>query len=84
MDSKLTLNVDREIAGKAKKYAKSKGRSLSNLVEDYLRFLTRQMETETFNISPKVKSLLGSIKVPEGFDYKKELSEGLNEKYLKE
>lgn len=84
MDAKLTLNMDREIAGKAKKYAKSKGRSLSDLVEDYLRFLTRQMEPETFTISPKVKSLLGSIKVPEGFDYKKELSERLNEKYSEE
>ena len=84
MDSKLTLNVDREIAGKAKKYAKSKGRSLSNLVEDYLRFLTRQMETETFSISPRVKSLLGSIKVPEEFDYKKELSDRLKDKYLEE
>ena len=84
MNSKLTLNVDREIAGKAKKYAKSKGRSLSNLVEDYLRFLTRQMETETFSISPRVKSLLGSIKVPEEFDYKKELSDRLKDKYLEE
>jgi hypothetical protein len=81
MDAKLTLNVDKEIAGKAKKYAKSKGRSLSDLVEDYLKFLTREMETETIKISPRVKSLLGSIKVPDGFDYKKELTERLNEKY---
>ena len=83
MDAKLTLNMDREIAGKAKKYAKSKGRSLSDLVEDYLRFLTSQMEPDQFIISPRVKSLLGSIKVPEGFDYKKELSERLNEKFLR-
>jgi hypothetical protein len=83
MDAKLTLNMDREIAGKAKKYARSKGRSLSDLVEDYLRFLTSQMETDQLKISPRVKSLLGSIKVPEGFDYKKELSERLNEKHSK-
>lgn len=81
MDAKLTLNVDKEIAGKAKKYARSKGRSLSDLVEDYLKFLTREMETETIRISPRVKSLLGSIKVPDGFDHKKELSKRLNEKY---
>ncbi len=84
MNAKLTLNVDKEIAGKAKKYARSKGRSLSDLVEDYLQFLTRQIETETIKISPRVKSLLGSIKVPDGFDYKKELSERLNDKYLGE
>ena len=82
MDAKLTLNMDREIAGKAKKYAKSKGRSLSDLVEDYLRFLTSQMESDHPKISPRVKSLLGSIKVPEGFNYKKELSDRLDEKYL--
>ena len=82
MDAKLTLNMDREIAGKAKKYARSKGRSLSDLVEDYLRFLTSQMDSEELQISPGIKSLLGSIKVPEGFDYKKELSGRLNEKYL--
>ena len=46
MDAKLTLNMDREIAGKAKKYARGKGRSLSDLVEDYLRFLTREMEAD--------------------------------------
>jgi hypothetical protein len=84
MDAKLTLNMDREIAGKAKKYAKSKGRSLSDLVEDYLTFLTGHMKTDQIKISPKVKSLLGSIKVPEGFDYRKELSDRLNEKYLEE
>jgi hypothetical protein len=82
MDAKLTLNMDREVAGKAKKYARSKGRSLSDLVEDYLRFLTSQMDSEELQISPGIKSLLGSIKVPEGFDYKKELSGRLNEKYL--
>lgn len=84
MDSKLTLNVDREVAGKAKKYAKSKGRSLSNLVEDYLRFLTRQTEAETPSLSPKVKSLLGSIKVPDDFEYKSALKDHFNEKYSEE
>lgn len=82
MDSKLTLNVDREVAGKAKKYAKSKGRSLSNLVEDYLRFLTRELDAETTGLSPNVKSILGSIKVPDDFEYKKELSNRINDKYL--
>ena len=84
MDAKLTLNVDKEIAGKAKRYARSKGRSLSDLVEDYLKFLTRQMETETIKISPRVKSLLGSIKVPDDFNYKKERTERLNDKYFGE
>jgi len=81
MDAKLTLNMDREIIGKAKKYAKSKGRSLSDLIEDYLRFITSQMDTDQLKISPLVKSLLGSVRVPDGFDYKKELTDRLNEKH---
>ena len=84
MDSKLTLNVDKAIASKAKEYARSKGRSLSDLVEDYFRFLTRTANMDEAEISPKVKSLLGSIKVPKGFDYKKELSDRLSDKYSKE
>jgi len=84
MNAKLTLNVDKEIARKAKLYARSKGRSLSDLVEDYFRFLTREMELPELEISPKVKSLLGSIKVPEDLDYKKDLTEQLSRKYLEE
>ena len=84
MNAKLTLNVDKELARKAKLYARSKGRSLSDLVEDYFRFLTREMELQEREISPKVKSLLGSIKVPEDFDYKKDLTEQLSRKYLEE
>ena len=84
MDSKLTLNVDKHIATKAKKYARSKGRSLSDLVEDYFRFLTRTDKGSEPKISPKVKSMMGSIKVPESFNYKKELTERLNDKYLEE
>ena len=84
MDAKLTLNVDKTIANRAKQYAKSRGRSLSDLVEDYFRFLTRDDSIPETKSSPKVKSLLGSIKVPEDFDYKKILSDSLNDKYLKE
>lgn len=82
MNAKLTLNVDKNIASKAKLYARSKGRSLSDLVEDYLKMLTRDMEISEKKISPKVKSILGSIPVPEGFDYKKELGEQLAKKHL--
>ena len=84
MDAKLTLNMDRDIASKAKAYARSKGRSLSDLVEDYLRFLTSS-ETDTEpELTPRVRSLLGSIKIPKELDYKKELGTQLRKKYLEE
>jgi hypothetical protein len=33
------------------------------------------------NISPSVLKLMGSIKLPDNFDYKKELTKGLAKKY---
>jgi len=84
MNAKLTLNVNKDIANKAKLYARSKGRSLSDLVEDYFKLLTRDMLFTEKEISPKVKNILGSINVPEDFDYKKDLADQLSKKYLKE
>jgi hypothetical protein len=84
MDAKLTLNMDKEITRRAKAYAKSKGRSLSGLVEDYFRFLTHQEDPVEEGLSPKIKSLLGSLRVPDGFDYKKEISDRLSEKFMNE
>jgi len=84
MDAKLTLNVDKQIAAKAKLYAKSKGRSLSDLVEDYFKLLTGDMQLSEKEISPNVKSILGSIPVSEDFDYKQTLSEQLTKKHLEE
>ena len=83
MDAKLTLNMDRDIAEKAKAYARSKGRSLSDLVEDYLKFLTSSRKEDDPELTPRVRSLLGSIKVPEEMDYKKDLGEQLQKKHLK-
>ena len=78
MKKKLTLNIEGKTIGKAKEYAKRKGRSLSGLVEDYLKFLTLPLDKEPIGLSPKVKSILGSISVPDSFDYKKELSDRRN------
>lgn len=82
MDTKLTLNVDSELVQKAKSYAKDKGRSLSDLVEMFFKALTHRKAISDKELTPKVKSLLGSFKVPQDFDYKKELSDQLINKYL--
>jgi hypothetical protein len=81
MDTKLTLSINRDVARKAKAYAKTKGRSLSDLVENYLMLLTRNSPVEETEYSPRVKSLLGSVNLPADFDYKKELGDALTEKY---
>jgi len=82
MDSKLTLNVDKDLTKKAKTYARSRGRSLSDLVESYFKILTSKSADSAYVLTDNVKSLMGSIKVPDEFDYKKDLSDQLSKKYL--
>ena len=82
MATKLTLTVDKDIIESAKAYARKNGRSLSSLIENYLRALTKK-EDSIEDLSPKVKKLLGSVKVPEDFDYKKELEAELIKKYTR-
>lgn len=83
MSKKLTLTIDEGVIEKAKQYAKQKNRSLSKIIENYLKTLTTsdQKITESKS-SPIVKSLRGSFSAPEDFDYKKDLQEILSEKHL--
>ena len=41
MKTKLTVTVDRDVLPKAKRYARSQGRSLSSLIEDALREMAK-------------------------------------------
>lgn len=81
MNTKLTLTIEQSIIEKAKSYAKEKGRSLSDIIENYLKAITTEQKI-TEDILPLVNSLRGSFKAPESFDYKKELTKGLSEKYM--
>lgn len=82
MNTKLTLTIKASVIEQAKQYARMKGRSLSDIVENYLLVITRdELKSET-DIEPITKSLKGSFKAPADFDYKKELAKGLSEKYL--
>ena len=85
MSTKLTLTIDKFIIEEAKKYAKSNNRSLSNIVEEYLKSLIQNKADESnFEISPLVQSLWGSIKpIPDSVDYKELMEEELAKKYLK-
>ena len=82
MNIKLTLTIEQIIIEKAKKYAKGKGRSLSDIVENYLKAITKEDNFESIDLTPIVKSLKGTFKAPKNLDYKKELSKRLTEKYL--
>ncbi|AFU69538.1 hypothetical protein P700755_002820 [Psychroflexus torquis ATCC 700755] len=83
MNTKLTLTIEREIIERAKKYAKEKNRSLSDLIENYLKILTKEEHIQKEKmLNPVVKSLKGSFKTSKKLDYKKELNNRLEEKYL--
>ncbi len=82
MNTKLTLTIEQKIIERAKKYAKQKGRSLSDIIENYLKVITKKERNTGIEMTPLTKSLRGSFKAPADFDYKKRLSKGLSDKYL--
>jgi len=80
MTTKLTLTVEKEVIERAKSYAKHSGRSLSELIEQYLDTITQEKTSE--KASPKLKKLIGAVKLPKDFDEKKELQSYLSKKHL--
>lgn len=80
MTTKLTLTIDDSVISVAKIYAKKNGKSISDIVENYLMSLTSK-ENKEENISPRILKLMGVIELPKDFDYKKELTKGLSKKY---
>ena len=84
MDTKLTLKLEQNIIEKAKDYASSHKRSLSRLIESYLKSLVIQDNSNDNNeiqISPFVTSLSSGINIPADLDYKKDYTNYLIEKY---
>lgn len=86
MNTKLTLTIDPKIIAKAKKYAREHGRSLSNLIENYLQSLVEEPEASGYGAaySSLVRSLKGSIRPEDkGINYKEILEDELLKKYLR-
>jgi hypothetical protein len=81
MNTKLTLTIDKTVIEEAKAFAKEQGKSLSGIIENYLKTLPKEKKQD--ELSPNVKKLVGVVKLPPNFDYKKELEEAIAEKYLK-
>ena len=80
MNTKLTLSVEKQIIEKAKSYARRTGRSLSELVSAYFESLTDNEKGPT-KISPKLKKLVGSVKLPKKFDEENERRSYLRNKH---
>jgi len=83
METKLTLSIESGLVQTAKDYAKKKGYTLSNLVENYFLTLIKIEETEQTNSNaPIANALFGSLNAPDKPDYKEELTDFLIRKYL--
>ncbi len=81
MDTKLTLRIEKKLIAGAKEYAKEKGQSLSEIVENYFKFISvERTKLKEKQLSPKVRELRGVIKTDDNFDYKKILTEELVKK----
>ena len=82
MNTKLTLTIEKEVIEIAKVYAKEKGQSLSEMVENYFKFVAvNRPKIKEKQLSSKVRKLRGVIKVDDNFDYKQILTEELSKKY---
>jgi len=81
MEAKLTLKLDATTIDRAKRYVvKRKGSSLSKLVENYFKSLTREQDMD-MAIPPIVSSLAGVAGKTKGKDVKLEYTEYLEKKY---
>jgi hypothetical protein len=84
MDAKLTLKLDKYVIERAKEYASSHKRSLSRMIESYLKSLIDKDSLDSkddIEISPFVKSMTTGVKIPADLDYKKAYGDYLSEKY---
>ena len=81
MDKKLTLSLNSVVIEKAKNYAQNNGVSLSRMIENYLAVLTKSTNLEEDSYSPIVSRLMGSLNLPDDFDYGNDYADYLTEKY---
>lgn len=81
MTRKLTILVEEETIKRAKKYSAQTGQSLSKIIESYLDLITQPQESKTKKFSPRIKRLMGSVKLPRDFDHKKEVEETIKKKF---
>ena len=80
MQTKLTISLDKHVIEQAKILAKKKGRSLSEMIENYLKVMVKK-DSSIQEISADIKRLQGSVKLPADLDYKQALQQGLSKKY---
>ncbi len=82
MNTKLTLNIDKNIINKAKSYALTQHISLSKLIEEYLKSLSSNTREEFF-AAPITKELSSIIKNKTKINYKNTIEDYLISRHIK-
>jgi hypothetical protein len=82
MKEKLTLSIDKKTKLRAKRYAKSVGKSISEIVEEYLHEISSTEEWSPPEGSV-VEKLAGSLPIENERSYKEILADELQRKYGK-
>jgi hypothetical protein len=72
MNTKLTLELDKQTIERAKQYAQTTNQSLSSLVQNYFNFISEKHEINENDLSPIVQELSGIIELDNNFNHKKE------------
>jgi hypothetical protein len=84
MQTKLTLSIDKTVISRAKTFARGRKKSLSKIIEDYLKSLSVPNESDESTISslpPISKSLAGILKGKPEVDYKSTMADYLVRKH---
>lgn len=63
MRTKLTLTMDEKLVRQAKKYAQTRGKSVSEVVSDYFSQLNKSVQRRGKSATPLTDSLAGILKV---------------------
>lgn len=83
MNTKLTLSIDKNVITRAKNYARHKNKSLSQIIEDYLRSISNSEKNSPMldEIPPVTQSLSGILKGMPEIDFKNEISDYVMRKH---
>jgi len=80
MQTKLTLSLDKEVIAQAKEYSRRQHKSLSKMVENYLR-LVAVKERGDEEITPIVAKLSGILPPGAADNFREEYTDYLEKKY---
>ena len=82
MSAKLTLLIDEAVVADAKAYARESGKSLSKIIEGYLRGLRKkQSKSPEEDLPPLLKRLHGCVQTDDKRDYKEIIHEEILKKH---